>query len=159
MDFSLKVADEQGNVTVLATLGVNAGEALPGTELIDRGDVPLSDRVISDLLLDAKNADELQDNILLLSDNIGSASDVDDLVDALTLPTLLANATKINFYGDFGALYEQQGEEDIFPEMGEADIELWSNHINIAKLAEEVYGNMPGIVALQSGRVADIRGI
>lgn len=159
MDFSLKVADEQGNVTDLATLGVNAGEALPGTELIDRGDVPLSDRVISDLLLDAKNADELQDNILLLSDNIGSASDVDDLVDALTLPTLLANATKINFYGDFGALYEQQGEEDIFSEMGEADIELWSNHINIAKLAEEVYGNMPGIVALQSGRVADTRGI
>lgn len=159
MDFSLKVADEQGNVTDLATLGVNAGKALPGTELIDRGDVPLSDRVISDLLLDAKNADELQDNILLLSDNIGSASDVDDLVDALTLPTLLANATKINFYGDFGALYEQQGEEDIFPEMGEADIELWSNHINIAKLAEEVYGNMPGIVALQSGRVADTRGI
>ena len=159
MDFSLKVADEQGNVTDLATLGVNAGEALPGTELIDRGDVPLSDRVISDLLLDAKNVDELQDNILLLSDNIGSASDVDDLVDALTLPTLLANATKINFYGDFGALYEQQGEEDIFPEMGEADIELWSNHINIAKLAEEVYGNMPDIVALQSGRVADIRGI
>ena len=159
MDFSLKVADKQGNVTDLATLGVNAGEALPGTELIDRGDVPLSARVISDLLLDAKNADELQDNILLLSDNIGSASDVDDLVDALTLPTLLANATKINFYGDFGALYEQQGEEDIFPEMGEADIELWSNHINIAKLAEEVYGNMPGIVALQSGRVADTRGI
>ena len=159
MDFSLKVADKQGNVTDLATLGVNAGEALPGTELIDRGDIPLSARVISDLLLDAKNADELQDNILLLSDNIGSASDVDDLVDALTLPTLLANATKINFYGDFGALYEQQGEEDIFPEMGEADIELWSNHINIAKLAEEVYGNMPGIVALQSGRVADTRGI
>lgn len=159
MDFSLKVADEQGNVTDLATLGVNAGEALPGRELIDRGDVPLSDRVISDLLLDAKNADELQDNILLLTDNVGSASDVDDLVDALTLPTLLANATKINFYGDFGALYEQQGEEDIFPEMGEADLELWLSHINIAQLAEEVYGNMPGIVALQSGRVADTRGI